>query len=461
MTVTMVGQGSTRKRRKEARRKRFHQQASRRDAAPQAPQQPAQQQPASVMETRPGQVGTIPQAQVQPHQVVRRSGLPGTQPELHEGTYAPQSGQRIPVPAHLPHEEKIIQPRQPDVSAHQQADVTVILYSSGEAAVLLTAQLQALRRQTVQPRTVYVHADGASRHDEPTLAKLHPFRTPTRVGRQHRLAIAREVETSYVAILEEDTMPGARWLERAMQAMTDADSEEYPYGPAVIACSGVLQGSPNPADAHIVGPQLPRGEQSMEVDFGRQGWLFAADFVRKAQGLPYEGDSSDSLGILLAAAAQDAGIPTVVLDYGVDKENWGALGAATQGVDPYDAAEAFQAYLAMGWEPAYHGAGLAQPKQDPQSDAPTRASLPSGLQPGKVIERHGMGITTREFIPEQQTPAPSSKNEKILSPEEQTPPPQSASTETVMDQPSPPPESAKTEVIPEPSQPPQSDTGKK
>jgi hypothetical protein len=361
----------------------------------------------------------------------------------------------------MPYEEdqRIIQPRQ-TVIPSRQVDVTVILYSSGQAAVLLAAQIEALRRQTVQPMALYVHVDGPTGHDERTLAKLITCRTPMTFGRHLRLALAREAETSYVAVLEEDAMPGPNWLERAMDALMNADSDELPYGPALVACAGVLQGSENPADAHLVGPELPRGEQSLEVDYGRQGWLFATDFARVAEGLPRVGFSSNSVGILLAAAAQQAGVPIVVLDYGTQQANWGSKAAQQHGVDHQDAAEAFIAYLGMGWEPPYKGAGLAPPQAAAQ--APATPSLPASAQPGQVVERRQGGITTREFVlpPEQQTPDPAKARERVLAPEERTPPPQSAATEAVVE-PAPPPESAKTESIPTQSSEPESDTGKK
>lgn len=369
------------------------------------------------------------------------------------------SGQSVPVTAHMPHEERIIQPRQ-TVTQARQVDVTVFLYSSGEAPVLLATQIKALQRQTVQPKALYIHVDGPTGHDEKTLAKLMPCRTPSRVGRHLRLALAREAETSYVAILEEDAMPGPRWLERAMEAMASADTDELAFGPAVIACSGVLQVSEDPGQAHVVGPELPRGEQSLEIDYGRQGWLFATELARVAEGLPRVGFSSDSLGILLAAAAQQAGISTVVMDYGTDHGNWGSTSPHQYGVDPADTAEAFAAYLAMGWEPPLTGAGLAPPQPPAQAQAP--GALPTTIKPGQVVERHMGGITVREFIvpKESATPDPRQSRERILEPGESTPPPQSASTEVVVD-PSPPPENAKTETIPSQSPAPESDTGKK
>jgi hypothetical protein len=367
------------------------------------------------------------------------------------------AGQQIPVTAHVQPEDKVIRPRE-TVAAVPQVDVTVILYSSGESPVLLATQLRAIRSQTVQPMFLDVHVDGPAGHDERTLSKLNTCRTSRAIGRQHRLALARGAATNYVAILEEDAMPGPMWLERAMEAMGEADTPELQYGPAVIACSGVLQGSENPSDAHVVGAELPRGDQSLEVDFGRQGWLFATEFARVVEGLPYEGVSSDSLGILLAAAAQQAGVPTVVLDYGVDHANWGSTTPHQYGLDPEDAHDAFLAYLELGWEPPCTGKSLS-PTQSAQQ-TPGAPTLPATAAPGDVVEKHYGGTTTREFVlpPDQRTPDPNQGRERVLTGSEATPPPPSAATEEVVE-PTPPPDSAYTETIQTPSTPPASETG--
>ena len=351
--------------------------------------------------------------------------------------------------------DNVVIPRTPDVPVTPTGDVTVILYSSGEAPQLLAQQLNAIRRQSMQPAQVLVHVDGSHGHDEQSLMKIGTARTPMNVGRHFRIPLAREVHTRYVAILEEDAIPGSNWLERAVSALMQADSDEYTAGPAVVACSGVLQGSPNPVDAHLVGPELPRGEETLVVDFGRQGWVFAREFARVAESLPRVGASSDSVGILLAAAAAHCGIPTVVLDYGVQHENWGSTHPKTVGLDPHDTAAAFLAYLEMGWEPTYEGRDI-------------RVAQPSATQPAaqpaiprrepKVTNMGGFTTIERVLEPHEQTPDPNKGRERVLQGGEATPPPLSARTEHIVP-PSDPPASAQTERVVA-STPPKSDTGR-
>lgn len=463
-------QGNPRARAREQRRKHFAGVASRATDAPPPMAPPrgiagipgARGQivaPAPAVGT-PAQVfpSSMPPGQIQPHQVRHTSGLPGSQPDRGQPTFAPQSGQIVPVTPG-PRPATAVPPRLPSssVPAQPRADVTVILYSSGATSNLLGQQLQALRRQTLQPEAIIVHADGQHGHDQTSLMRLSVFPTPRAVGRHFRLGLARTVATSYVAILEEDAMPGARWLERAMEAIIAADREDLDFGPAVIACSGVLQGSPDPSDGHVIGPELPRGEQPLEVDYGRHGWLFATEFARVAEGLPRVGNSTDSLGLLLAVAARGAGIPTVVMDYGVAQEHWGSTMAKQAGVDPQDAGESFAAYLELGWEPAYHGQGLqhavAPAAAVPAPSAPS-VQIPGTPRAPKITHMGGFTTIERVLEPHERTPDPSAGRSQIVPP---SPPPLSAHTEQIVP-PSPPPEAALSERLVS-TEPPKSQTG--
>ncbi len=467
----MQQQGRSRKKQAEARRRFFQSQLTRPGQPPAGPPPPgtthapgAQGQPQpqpQVMESRPGHQGSIPLGQIQHHQVTRTSGLPGSQPAAQDSAFAPQSGREVPVQATGPRLATAMPPVASGTGVlptTPRVDVTVCLFSSGSSAQLLGQQLQAIRRQSVQPAAIHIHADGPTGHDEQSLMKLTASRTAAPLGRHFRLALARTAQTKYVLLLEEDAMPGAQWLARAVAAMEEADSAELPFGPAVVACAGVLQGSESPDDTHPVGPELPRGEESLEVDYGRGGWLFATEFIRVVEGLPRVGASSDSLGILIAFAAQQAGIPMVVMGYGAHNENWGTVNPKQYGVDPQDAAQAFEAYLGMGWEPPYQGSDL--PKASPQpAPVPAPAQLPAPAQPGQPKETR-LGSTVmieRVLAPHEQTPDPSPGRERVLAGGEQTPPPVSSQTEQIVT-PAPPPENAKTERIVA-SSPPKSQTG--
>jgi hypothetical protein len=369
----------------------------------------------------------------------------------------------------------------------------VILYSSGQAPQLLAQQVQALARQSIHAKSIWVHVDGPTGHDERTLSKMSAHRTPVHFGRYFRLSLARNATTQYVAILDEDTVPGRRWLERTILALmeaeeiVEADGGELPFGGFVLAGSGSVLASDDPADVRLVGPELPRDEPC-SVDFGRQSWVFRAELGRIVDGIPRVGGSPIAFGFAMSAAASAAEIPTVVLDYGVDRDDWLVLGQSALGSTAEDVYAAYGNYRNVGWTPTFAAHG-SQPGDPPpgggevidtagappesqfagttQAAAPASAmplaqrteqfmagitgqpqsaggavasELPEGtLADGTVVRRQGSGNDSVTTV------------ERVLSPAEATPPPKSAATERIVGHSAPPAQAGRETILGQPT----------
>ena len=445
------------------------------------PAAPTQAHPSLHNETRPGAHRAIPQAQIQPHQAVRRTGDVG--PAVGQPGTAPQAGVSVPVPFTQPTQSgQPVQARETPRET-QVVDVTVVLYSSGQAPQFLAAQVEALRRQTVHARDVWVHVDGPQGHDERTLTRLRATRTPVTLGSYFRLALARNVPSQYVALLDEDTIPGPTWLERSLAALEENDDPENPspFGAAVIACAGSQLVNDDPAQARIVGPEYPHGDD-VAVDYGRQGWVFRTDFARVADSIPPAGWGSLSFSFAVGMAASSAEVPTVVLGYGRTRQTWLAE-APTQLVDDSDDVyEAYARYRQHGWDPAFigspEGAPAPQPiesggalggpewAQPPEEEevGNARAGIPPAVDsegnypPGARVTHQGQGdsaVTTVEtVIPKEHSTQRTGTVERVLGPHEHAPPPVHAQTERILAQPTPPPKNQATEQVVGSSTPP-------
>lgn len=455
-------QGSKRKQDKDARRRAFHTSASRiaqpvappSNGTPQGLPPTAHQVPSlspvlavTPVETRPGVPRSTPPAQLQPHQAFSR-GEPFTP---GQPVYAPQANTLIPAPYFPPQETRFVEPAV-QMDARPLVSVTVVLYSGGQAAHFTAQQFEALRRQTVQPEKILVHVDGAHGHDEKTLHRAIAVRTPVHFGRTHRLAIARAgATTKYVAILDEDTIPGTYWLERAITALEQAEAQgENPFGVAVVANAGVLLTSDDPFGGRPVGPEYPSVE-TIEVDYGRGGWIFRTDLIRVVESLPWVGVGRSAFSFAIAAAAHACGVPVIMLAYGQDQSDWGALRPSGFQDDPNDVLAAYQHYRASGWDPASISAASdhedpsaqAQPAQ-PQTLPPVAQGVPSSgpaapvgqptFPPDATVTQHG-GITQAVWtVPESERTAapPSLQTLRTLTPEEETKPPEWMSTQRVL-----------------------------
>lgn len=374
--------------------------------------------PAKTETQRPEQP-SWPVPQVQPHQVVRTSETEGI--PMERAVFVPQGNQVVQPTAQVMHGEQVVRPTEHMQSA-PRADVTVILYSGGQDANLLSQQLEALRRQTVTPAAIWCHVDGSLNHDEKTLSKLTVCRTTVKLGRYFRLELARSVPTKWVAVLDEDTLPGERWLANALgaleagdRAMQSTDGSGPEFGPGVVAAAGstVQPGGQN----RFAGPEMPREGQEF-VTFGRQGWVFAPEFARIASSMPRGGIGPTAFGMVMGAAAWSVGAPTVVLPYGMDRSNWGSL---TQARVPeptaHDADVQGTLLVHHGWQP-----GSDPPTQgvdgeeDGDRNEPGQESPLAPAQEPEVRADPLPGVSPDGW--KEKTTASTTTREKVLSPEE-------------------------------------------
>lgn len=322
--------------------------------------------------------------QIVPEQVIRRPEDP--HPAQGEYGYARNSTAEeaiVPSRSPMPDVEHVLRPQEEAVTA-PLVDVTVILYSNGTSSRHLAVQVAALRAQTVRPVNLWIHVDGQNGHDEKTAAQLHWCRTQMMLGRYHRMALARQASTRFVAILDEDTIPGRRWLERSLQELVNADPMgQIRYGGAVISPSGGLLMGDDPASARAVGPEFPTHD-TLLVDFGRQAWVFDQSFCHAFDSLPeHKGGGALAFAFAMAAAASAARVATVVLDYGPERSEWPAREPSVV-VDPFEDVMVSYRHYRTWWQPQFVGlavAGAASPQPPAPVSAPAAPMAPPPAMP--------------------------------------------------------------------------------
>ncbi len=268
---------------------------------------------------------------------VRKISDPGVAQQAYgAATVAPQQAQPQPSAAQVPLQNQ--QPLQnfeaapPPVPQAQgaRADVTVYL-TCFERPNYFRRQLLALRNQTIQPSNVVVIVNrGEVNQDEQALsgAAVSIIRANSNLGPWFRFTAALEAPSKYVCVLDDDTLPGPRWLEMAI-ARLEAAEQEPEIGTLCIAVAGEVFRSDNPADRYEVGPHSPRAEE-LEVDIGRQGWVFRKELLLPFFNTPRQGTGQIGWAHHLAATLQLEEVLTVVLPYAPNnKEAWGMLESAS------------------------------------------------------------------------------------------------------------------------------------
>ena len=354
---------------------------------------------------------------------------------MSEAVYVPQGNRIVPPTAQVPTPEHVVRSQQ-TIPDPRQGDVTVILYSGGASSHLLSQQLEALRRQTVSPAAVWCHVDGVHNHDEKTLSRLTVCRTTVKVGRYFRLELARSVATRWVAVLDEDTIPGPRWLEHAINTLesghrdiTAREGEEPEFGPGVIAAAGSTVVDPSLQQAlRQTGPEMPREDQEL-VSFGRQGWVFHPEFARLASAMPRAGIGPTAFAMAMGAAAWNMALPTLVLPYGMDRADWGAVErSGLPEPSETDALAQYRLLQTYGWDPS-RDPNQPPPAEDDEFHAGSPAAKKVVVDPAPVAEEQASGEQDPE-APEalpgvdlnsgwtEKRGSAATTREKVLTPEE-------------------------------------------
>ncbi len=257
-----------------------------------------------------------------------------------------------------------------------EVDVTVIL-TCFERPNMLRHQLTALKAQTFMPKHIVVWVNaGAIGHDETALSgrDLQVIRANVNYGPWVRFTMASEIasqnQSKYLCILDDDTVPGPKWIQACVERLEQAEAnpEESTY---CIAAAGEIFRSDDPNDRISIGPER-QGPDEHDVDVGRQGWFFPTRLLEAFQSHPRLGDGRIGWGLHFSAALQKAGVFTLVLPYEHgNHDRWGITTdvsverslSSLLGVElPQLRADVYHAYREFGWMP------LFVLDQEPQED---------------------------------------------------------------------------------------------
>ncbi len=209
----------------------------------------------------------------------------------------------------------------PTQSSAPVVDLSVVM-SYWSRPTLVEKQQRLMFAQSVRPvgSLVWVNPSDRIRLSGPTLALIakSPNVQPTvDMGPWMRWGVAAVCNTEFVAIFDDDCMPGPRWIEAAIARLQQSDEH------TVVAAGGILYGSDAYDDVRLVGPEAPPAGE-VEVDVGRGAWVMRTSTARLVVARARASDVL-STGIHVAAAVQDAGALTIVLPYGRDHALWGML----------------------------------------------------------------------------------------------------------------------------------------
>lgn len=157
--------------------------------------------------------------------------------------------------------------------------VTVVL-SGFKRPHVLKQQFEAIKKQTIGevPIMLWVNlVDQNIKFDNEILNSCQTILSNTDYGSWGRFCIALNASTEYVCVIDDDTIPGSKWLENCFQTMKTHRG--------VLSTRGVIADRiydleyPAPRSYTPIGWCNPNNEV-MRVDMGCHSWFIEKDWLR-------------------------------------------------------------------------------------------------------------------------------------------------------------------------------------
>lgn len=214
----------------------------------------------------------------------------------------------------------------------QSTDITAIL-TCYKRPHLLKEQIEALRNQSVPPKEIWVWINEPEKHDfDYEKIKMNIYAPDVKIfDCNHnwkfygRFAAALLVDTEYVAIFDDDTIPGKDWLSNCLQTMSIREG--------ILGGVGCILPGDRYYGHERVGWSAPN-EEIVEVDLVGHAWFFKREWLQYLwREKPQTWDNGEDIQFSYLAQKY-GGIKTFVPPHRKDKpEMFSSLKGMQYGID--------------------------------------------------------------------------------------------------------------------------------
>src|SRR5262249_39301880 len=137
----------------------------------------------------------------------------------------------------------------------------------------LPGQVEAIRAQSLAPRAVWLWANEPGPELRAAIDRLEFDRVVSSSRNAHvhaRFALAQTAGTGFVAVFDDDTIPGLRWLENCRAT--------FGRTPGILGSAGVRLGGDGYAHRSVHGWRDP-ADAAVEVDLVGHAWYLPTEWV--------------------------------------------------------------------------------------------------------------------------------------------------------------------------------------
>ena len=212
-------------------------------------------------------------------------------------------------------------------------DATVIL-SLWRRPQNLKPQIEALRNQTFPPKEIWLWAND---HDDNADVDFDDLDVDRIIDCSYnfkfygRFAIALFAETRFVTIIDDDTIPGSKWLENCLD--TYFKLEKKGFTQPILSTAGITLNSLR-YENHVRAGWPIQNKEIEQVDVGCQSWFFNRDCLSHLwREKPTRWDNGEDIQFSYCSQKY-GGVQTFCPPHPPgEKEKWGSLYAVELGTD--------------------------------------------------------------------------------------------------------------------------------
>lgn len=209
---------------------------------------------------------------------------------------------------------------------HDSITVVLTLYKRPEA---LKKQLESIASQTLKPEEILLFHDRVKDGEDILLdPELRPLfdgikEADENIGVWGRFRYAKDnAKGRYICVLDDDTIPGCRWLETCMQLMKQRRAIYAALGICLIKPSGY------PYSGYYRVGWNSANKKCEEVDFAGHAWFFEKECLNwMFEGTEaYQAIKTAAEDMNISVRAKEHGVPTVITPHPVGQQDrWGSI----------------------------------------------------------------------------------------------------------------------------------------
>lgn len=169
--------------------------------------------------------------------------------------------------------ESVIIRQENNLDAFEDGKITVLL-NSYRRPYNLKLQIEAIKKQTVKPHQIWLWVNAHEDNEDFDYSELgidRIFNNDYNWKFYGRFAAALLADTEYVAIFDDDTVPGEKWFTNCLNTMNET--------PGILGSAGVILNNKFYVDHERCGWPT-QNEETTEVDLVGHAWFFKREWLQ-------------------------------------------------------------------------------------------------------------------------------------------------------------------------------------